>query len=97
MPKAAADGVKRVAQELGGKSPNIIFEDADLERAVRYGVKNMMSNTGQSCNAPSRMLVHSQYMIEAVDIAVQTAEAIKVDDPVKEGNHIGPSVERHSV
>ena len=88
--KAAADGVKRVAQELGGKSPNIIFEDADLERAVRYGVKNMMSNTGQSCNAPSRMLVHSSVYDQAVDIAVQTAEAIKVDDPVKEGNHIGP-------
>ena len=88
--KAAADGVKRVAQELGGKSPNIIFEDADLERAVRYGVKNMMSNTGQSCNAPSRMLVHSSVYDQAVTIAVQTAEAIKVDDPVKEGNHIGP-------
>lgn len=88
--KAAADGVKRVAQELGGKSPNIIFEDADLERAVRYGVKNMMSNTGQSCNAPSRMLVHSSVYDQAVNIAVETAEAIKVDDPVKEGNHIGP-------
>ena len=88
--KAAADGVKRVTQELGGKSPNIIFEDADLERAVRYGVKNMMSNTGQSCNAPSRMLVHSSVYDQAVNIAVQTAEAIKVDDPVKEGNHIGP-------
>lgn len=88
--KAAADSVKRVAQELGGKSPNIIFEDADLERAVRYGVKNMMSNTGQSCNAPSRMLVHSSVYDQAVNIAVQTAEAIKVDDPVKEGNHIGP-------
>ena len=88
--KAAADGVKRVAQELGGKSPNIIFEDADLERAVRYGVKNMMSNTGQSCNAPSRMLVHSSVYDQAVKIAVQTAEEIKVDDPVKEGGHIGP-------
>lgn len=88
--KAAADGVKRVAQELGGKSPNIIFEDADLERAVSYGVKNMMSNTGQSCNAPSRMLVHSSVYDQAVNIAVETAEAIKVDDPVKEGNHIGP-------
>ena len=88
--KAAADGVKRVAQELGGKSPNIIFEDADLERAVRYGVKNMMSNTGQSCNAPSRMLVHSSVYDQAVKIAVQTAEEIKVDDPVIEGGHIGP-------
>ena len=88
--KAAADGVKRVAQELGGKTPNIIFEDADLERAVRYGVKNMMSNTGQSCNAPSRMLVHSSVYDQAVKIAVQTAEEIKVDDPVKEGGHIGP-------
>lgn len=88
--KSAAEGVKRVAQELGGKSPNIIFEDADLETAVSYGVNNMMSNTGQSCNAPSRMLVHSSVYEQAVEIAVQTAEKIAVDDPAKEGNHIGP-------
>ena len=88
--KAAADGVKRVTQELGGKSPNIIFEDADLERAVSYGVKNMMSNTGQSCNAPSRMLVHSSVYDQAVQIAVQTVEKITVDDPAKEGSHLGP-------
>ena len=88
--KAAADGVKRVTQELGGKSPNIIFEDADLERAVSNGVNNMMSNTGQSCNAPSRMLVHSSVYDQAVQIAVQTVEKITVDDPAKEGSHLGP-------
>lgn len=88
--KAAADGVKRVTQELGGKSPNIIFEDADLQRAVSYGVNNMMSNTGQSCNAPSRMLVHSSVYDQAVQIAVQTVDQITVDDPAKEGSHIGP-------
>ena len=54
--KAAADTVKRVSQELGGKSANIILEDADLNAAVKSGVLSMMSNTGQSCNAPSRML-----------------------------------------
>ena len=57
--KAAADTVKRVTQELGGKSPNIIFEDANLEKDVTAGVRRMMNNTGQSCNAPSRMLVQS--------------------------------------
>jgi aldehyde dehydrogenase (NAD+) len=88
--KAAADDVKRVTQELGGKSPNIIFQDADLERAVGKGVKTMMSNTGQSCNAPSRMLVHTSVYDRAVEIAVQTAEQISVDDPAKEGGHIGP-------
>lgn len=88
--KSAAEGVKRVAQELGGKSPNIIFDDADLEAAVSYGVNNMMSNTGQSCNAPSRMLVHSSVYDQAVEIAVRTVQKIAVDDPAKEGNHIGP-------
>jgi aldehyde dehydrogenase (NAD+) len=79
-----------VTQELGGKSPNIIFEDADLESAVSAGVIGMMGNTGQSCNAPSRMLVHSSVYDQAVEIARQTAEKIAVDDPMKEGMHLGP-------
>jgi aldehyde dehydrogenase (NAD+) len=79
-----------VTQELGGKSPNIIFEDADLETAVSSGVINMMGNTGQSCNAPSRMLVHSSVYDQAVQIAKQTAEQVPVDDPMKEGMHLGP-------
>ena len=88
--KAAAETVKRVTQELGGKSPNIIFEDADLEAAVRSGVSNMMGNTGQSCNAPSRMLVQASVYDRAVQIAKQTAENIKVAQPTEEGWHLGP-------
>ena len=88
--KAAAESVKRVTQELGGKSPNIIFEDADLEVAVRSGVTNMMGNTGQSCNAPSRMLVQASVYDRAVQIAKQAAENIKVGQPTEEGWHLGP-------
>jgi len=88
--QAAAPTVKRVTQELGGKSPNIIFEDADLESAVSGGIINMMSNTGQSCNAPSRMLVQSSVYDQAVEIAKKTAESIVVDQPTSEGWHIGP-------
>jgi aldehyde dehydrogenase (NAD+) len=88
--QAAAPTVKRVTQELGGKSPNIIFEDADLESAVSEGVINMMSNTGQSCNAPSRMLVQSSVYDQAVEIAKKAAESVLVDQPSSEGWHIGP-------
>ena len=88
--KAASETVKRVTQELGGKYPNIIFEDADLETAVSSGVAHMMGNTGQSCNAPSRMLVHSSVYDKAVEIAKQTAAQVAVDDPKKEGGHLGP-------
>jgi aldehyde dehydrogenase (NAD+) len=88
--KAAADTVKRVTQELGGKSPNIIFEDANLETAVSAGVAHMMGNTGQSCNAPSRMLVHSSVYDQAVQIAKVAAEQVQVDQPTKEGMHVGP-------
>ena len=88
--QAAAPTVKRVTQELGGKSPNIIFEDADLESAVSGGIINMMSNTGQSCNAPSRMLVQSSVYDQAVEIAKQAAESVVVNQPTSEGWHIGP-------
>ncbi len=88
--KAASETVKRVTQELGGKSPNIIFEDADLETAVSAGVKSMMGNTGQSCNAPSRMLVQASVYDQAVEIARQTVEQVEVNDPMKEGMHLGP-------
>ena len=88
--KAAADTVKRVTQELGGKSPNIIFEDADLETAVTAGVNHMMGNTGQSCNAPSRMLVHSSVYDKAVVMAKEAAGNVAVDQPTKEGQHLGP-------
>jgi len=88
--QSAANSVKRVTQELGGKSPAIIFEDTDIESAVSDTVNNLMSNTGQSCNAPSRMLVQTSVYDRAVQIAVQVAEQIVVDDPSKEGDHIGP-------
>lgn len=86
----AAPTVKRVAQELGGKSANIILPDADLERAVRSGVRSMMSNTGQSCNAPSRMLVPADAMDKAMAIASAVASAIRVGDPKDPGTQMGP-------
>ena len=90
--KAAADSVKRVAQELGGKSANIILESAPLERAVVAGVRNMFNNSGQSCNAPSRMLVPADRYEEAVAIAAATAEKTVVGDPLADGTDIGPVV-----
>ncbi len=92
--KAAADTVKRVAQELGGKSPNIVFADADLEVAVRTGVAHCFSNTGQSCNAPTRMLVEDSVYERAVQIAVAAGAAIAVGDPTKPGKHLGPVASR---
>ena len=88
--KAAADTVKRVSQELGGKSANIILEDADLNAAVKSGVLSMMANTGQSCNAPSRMLVPARLYDEAVKIARTVAEKPVVGDPKAEGVTMGP-------
>ncbi|MEJ1968307.1 MAG: aldehyde dehydrogenase family protein [Rhizomicrobium sp.] len=79
--KAAADTVKRVAQELGGKSANIVLEDADLTKAVSGGIMQMMSNSGQSCNAPSRMFVPRAKNDQAIAIAKATAEKVKVTDP----------------
>jgi aldehyde dehydrogenase (NAD+) len=88
--KAAAETVKRVSQELGGKSANIILEDADLNAAVKSGVLSMMSNTGQSCNAPSRMLVPKKLYEEAVNIAKTVATKPVVGDPKKDGVTMGP-------
>ena len=88
----AAPTVKRVTQELGGKSPNIILEDADLEKAVTSGVMHMYQNTGQSCNAPSRMLVPRARLAEAEAIAAKVTEAVKVGDPSVDGTTMGPVV-----
>ena len=91
--RAAAPTVKRVAQELGGKSPNIILEDADMASAVGGGIKHVMQNSGQSCNAPTRMLVPKGKMEEAIVIAREAAESTTVGDP--NGNsQIGPVVNR---
>ena len=90
--KAAADTVKRVSQELGGKSPNIILEDADLEAAVTGGVLGVMANSGQSCNAPTRMLVPADLHDKAVANAKMVAESIKLGAPEHPGTQMGPVV-----
>lgn len=88
--KDAADSVKRVALELGGKSPNVIFADADLEARIPEGVFHCFANTGQSCNAPTRMLIERSVYDQAVEIATAAAASQAVGDPQKEGKHIGP-------
>ncbi len=88
----AAPTVKRVTQELGGKSPNIVLDDADLEAAVTGGVMHMYNNTGQSCNAPSRMLVPAAKLAEAEAIAARVSEQVVVGDPTAEGTTMGPVV-----
>ena len=88
----AAPTVKRVTQELGGKSPNIVLEDADLEAAVAGGVMHMYHNTGQSCNAPSRMLVPASKLADAEAIAAKVSESVVVGDPAAEGTTMGPVV-----
>ncbi len=89
--KAAAPTVKRVHQELGGKSPNIILDDETFAKGVTAGVRQVMNNSGQSCNAPTRMLVPAGRMGEAIEASRAAAEATTVGDP--NGNaHIGPVV-----
>lgn len=91
---AAAPTVKRVTQELGGKSANIILDDADFAKAVTEGVQGCFRNTGQSCNAPTRMLVPRSKMAEAAFAAKQEAEATKVGDPRSADTSIGPLVSK---
>ncbi len=88
----AAPSVKRVAQELGGKSANILLDDADFGKAVREGAEECFDNTGQSCNAPTRMLVPRGRMNEAASIAAEVANTIRVGDPRAEGIEVGPLV-----
>tara|TARA_R110001599_G_scaffold353231_1_gene590954 strand:- start:26055 stop:27482 length:1428 start_codon:yes stop_codon:yes gene_type:complete len=88
----AAPTVKRVTQELGGKSPNIVLDDADLEKAVTGGVMHMYNNTGQSCNAPSRMLVPKAKLEQAEEIARKVSESVVVGDPAADGTTMGPVV-----
>ena len=90
--KGAAETVKRVTLELGGKGPNIIFADGDTEAAVARGAAHCFNNTGQSCNAPTRMLVERSVYDKAVEVAAKTADNTVVDDPAKEGPHMGPLV-----
>ena len=88
----AAVSVKRVAQELGGKSANILLDDADFGKAVQSGTSICFNNTGQSCNAPTRMLVPKDRLEEATAIAVATADATVVGDPQDESTHLGPVI-----
>jgi aldehyde dehydrogenase (NAD+) len=88
--RAAAEGVKRVTQELGGKSANIILDDTNLDKAVSGGVQGCFTNSGQSCNAPTRMLVPAAWHDEAVMIAKAAAEQVQVGDPMDAGTTIGP-------
>lgn len=90
--RAAAASVKRVSLELGGKSPNIVFADTEVEDAVNRGVAHCFENTGQSCNAPTRMLVERSVYDDAVAFAKKAAAGVTVDDPKKDGDHIGPLV-----
>lgn len=87
---AAAPTVKRVVLELGGKGPNLIFADCDLAEAVARGTTQCFANSGQSCNAPTRMLVERSAYAAAVAIAARTAEATRVGDPAQPGPHLGP-------
>lgn len=86
----AASSIKVVSLELGGKSANIILDDADLGRAVTHGVLSMMNNTGQSCNAPSRMLVPESRLDEVEKIAAAALEKVKVGDPLDDATTVGP-------
>ena len=88
--KHAADNIKRVSLELGGKSPNLILDDVDLEAAVTMGMKQCFFNTGQSCSSPTRMLVPQHMLKDATEIAVNAAEAMLTGDPNSEETFLGP-------
>ena len=86
--KDSADTVKRVTLELGGKSPNLVFSDCNLEEQVTASVNECMFNTGQSCDAPTRLLVEESCYDEVTQIAKTACENILVDSPTKEGDHL---------
>lgn len=90
----SAEWVKRVTLELGGKSPNLVFADSDLEERVQNAVAECMANTGQSCDAPTRLLVERSCYDQVVEIARQATIATRVGDPTEEGDHIGPLFDR---
>jgi len=92
--KSSADTVKRVTQELGGKSANILLEDADFEKSVTKGVLHCMNNSGQSCNAPTRMLVPNSKMKDVIEIAKSALEKVKLGDPSSENTTLGPVVSK---
>jgi acyl-CoA reductase-like NAD-dependent aldehyde dehydrogenase len=87
---AAADSFKKITLELGGKSPNIVFADADLDDAIRGSIWGIFANAGQICCAGTRLLVQEQIADEFVDRLIGVAEKVRVGDPLDESNHIGP-------
>lgn len=89
---AAADSVKRVSLELGGKSANIVLPDADLEKAARWNIQRSFFNAGQSCHAPARMLVHESQMEQVVPFLVDEAQRYRLGDPLKSSTTMGPVV-----
>jgi len=92
--RAAAASVKRVHQELGGKSPNLLLDDADLEKAVTTSVLHVFQNSGQSCNAPTRMLVPAAKLAEVEAIAQRVAAGVVVGDPARVQTTVGPVVSK---
>lgn len=92
--KAAADNVKRVVQELGGKGPNFVLEGCDLKEVLPSTVAGLLINTGQSCIAQARILVHESQLDEAIDVISSLFSQTSIGDPSAEGNHIGPVVNR---
>jgi aldehyde dehydrogenase (NAD+) len=92
--KNAAASIKRVHQELGGKSPNVLLDDANFERAVTKSVLHVFQNSGQSCNAPTRMLVPAAKLAEVEAIAKRVAQGVVVGDPTSEKTSIGPVVSK---
>lgn len=88
--KTAADTVKKVALELGGKSANILLDDADFPKAVKQGVQTLMVNSGQNCNAPSRMLVPEDRLDEVEALAALVVARSVVGDPLADGTTMGP-------
>ena len=93
--RTAADSIKRVSQELGGKSANIVFEDVDVDRAVANGVLGCMHNSGQTCNAPTRMLVAEAVYERAVEVAARAADSVAVGDPRDPATFMGPVAGRN--
>ena len=90
--KDASENIKRVTLELGGKSPNIVFDDVDIEDRIAWSVNAVFNNSGQTCDAPTRMLVQRSIYDDAVKVAKRVGEEASVGDPTKEGDHIGPLV-----
>ncbi|WP_033068876.1 aldehyde dehydrogenase family protein [Thalassospira australica] len=90
--KDASENIKRVTLELGGKSPNIVFDDVDVEDRIAWSVNAVFNNSGQTCDAPTRMLVQRSIYDDALKIAKRVGENASVGDPTKDGDHIGPLV-----